>query len=520
MANQNDGWEDVSSSDWEDVPSETKKVQSISDNLKSGLSSTADVLGESYKRTMDSGPNSFNSLTGGIQTELAHNAKSIGLERMGVHPLVAEALSTATDPQTVLSSFLVGERVVTAAPGVLKRLESFRASSKARSTVPKLLPSLDISTDVKQGRPVGGAVEATNIIDRKTKDPQVLVNKFMREKDFVIGQVDSLVKENNQPINPQSIVERARLILKDKIKNASSEERVKIKEAALTEAKWIKEQGDFDTVKANDRKRYLYAETEGTQKKQTKGQTVIAQPEVNLVKDAFAQAYKEVVEKVHPDIQKLNSRFAGIENGLKASADLVSAIQKQQPKNILQKVSGYVLGRLSPAQSGAAAVRELPYLMEGGNAVEKYTSKISSLMKKSNKAYVESRLQQLKSGNLLERFIKDKPNSEFFKDLVTKEDMTTYADAQDLIARNKMREVKTQLPGGVSGSDVINVPGSSTINIPPVLESEYTRLKQKYGIPEYGSGPRSVTKEIPKTPKGSLSKENIARLKRRQKYLG
>ena len=66
------------------------------------------MITEPIKRTVRAGPASFNTITGGPQVELMHNLKSVLGEKMaGLHPVIAEALSGATDPQNILGASMV-----------------------------------------------------------------------------------------------------------------------------------------------------------------------------------------------------------------------------------------------------------------------------------------------------------------------------------------------------------------------------------------------------------------------------
>lgn len=294
-------------------------------------------------------------------------------------------------------------------PGALERLESAKAGAKSRQTVSQLLPSADISTDIKMNRPSGVQVEGSNLI-KKTSNPQDVVNKFRIEKNRVISQVDNLVTQNNQPVDPNFVGSRAKLILAKDLKNATPKEQADIMKWVKEEGRWIDSQGNFDTVKANARKRYLYQETQGLQKKQNAGKVIVTSPERDKVRDAFSQAYRESIERTHPDIAPLNARFSGLDQGETAASKLVEASIEQQPSNIIQRAVGYTAGRLTPGQGVAAAVRELPQLVQGrSKTVSALTEKIQKSSDLSGDLLARSR--ELQGDRLLNSFISKNPKT-------------------------------------------------------------------------------------------------------------
>jgi len=394
-------------------------VEKPTNPVSTALKQTGEIISEAGKRTFLSGPTSFNNITGGIGTEFAHNVKGSTLERLGVAPWISEALSTATDPQSVLLPLTGGtSKVAMSSPGAIERLKSMKLSSEGRSAVSKLLPAADISTDLKANRPSSVQVEGFNII-KKTNNPVDVLNKFSLEKNNVIKEVDALVAQNNQPVDPKFLGSRVRLILDKKLKNSSPAERRRITDAVKTELTWISEQGEFDTVKANARKRYLYQETEQIQKRQNQNKQIITRPENDIVKDAFAQAYKEMIEKTHPDISKLNNRFAGLENGEAAATRLVEASQKQQQSG--EHIATQMMrqpNKLGVISTGISKIEDLLKT----SPTKRVTGKIEKLANKSADLLMESRRKQ--APRLLDSFLnKQQSNKDYFREVLTLEDL-------------------------------------------------------------------------------------------------
>lgn len=305
-------------------------------------------------------------------------------------------------------------------PGVLDRLQSMVKGSQARSAVSKLLPSADIATDMERGIASGVQTEGANLI-KKTKNPVDVVNKFRNEKQVILKNIDDLVTQNNQPVEPKFIATRARMLLKDQIANSNPKDRNKIMLAAKDEWNWMKEQGSLDTMKAHERKKFLYGETPGIQRKQRKGQLIVASPEKDIVKDAFAQAYREVVERAHPDIKSWNQRYIGVENGIKAASKMAESRVENLP--IGQKTIETMQSRPNKTGVAAAVVRKF-YDPE---SIQAQTGNIEKLSNQAGEALSRSRMKQ--APRLLDRFAS--PNKEYLQRLVGPDDIEALLSAKE-----------------------------------------------------------------------------------------
>ena len=370
----------------ESQPSQQSELQqSLGQKLRGGLENTGEILSGGFKRQFNAGPTSLNTITGGPATEFAHGVKTEAMTRLGTPEIVAEAASSATDPQMVLGSFITKMGMANARhPGVLDRMKAMKTSAKGRATVSRLLPAAKISEDLESGRPSGVQVEGFNII-KKTKNPQDIVNKFRNERNKVIDTVDKYVEENNKPVSPEKIRNRAEEILGKQFSNSSDDEIGALRASIDEEVNHM----PLDTKSANSRKRFLYEKTEKLQQAQRKGLSNVNRPEQSLVEDAFAQAYKEAVEEAHPDIAPTNQRFSGLNEGVKASSRLVEGELEQVPTG--ERAASQAIGRNNLSSMIAALVRELPFI---GSSPRRLTSIIDKLNKKHGKLLMRSREDQ------------------------------------------------------------------------------------------------------------------------------
>lgn len=293
--------------------------------------------------------------------------------------------------------------------GSLERLEAMKQFEKGRKAVSKVVPELHLSKDIEAGRLNKAQVELFKII-KKTDNPVEIVNKIRNEQKKVYSGIDSLIENNNREIDAVSVAKRARDILDKQFKNLPERELTKIQRFAKEEGAWLDKQGKIDLKSINNRKKWLYEQTQGIQEKQQKGQNVLTSPQQQQVRDAFAQAYKEAIENVVPDIKPLNSRWSGLEEAKKASAKMAERRTEEIPSNLATRAAGYTFGRLSGQQSIAAGIRELPYVAKGkAGELKSQTAEVEKAFKK----YIESRSKsdRLRAESLLQSFLNKKPKS-------------------------------------------------------------------------------------------------------------
>ena len=93
-------------------PSENVLQRAV--NIGGGMAKNA------FQRMIQAGPASFNTITGGPQTEFAHGAKTEIFNQLGMPEVVSESLSGATDPQAIMGATL-GANTVKQMPGALRK---------------------------------------------------------------------------------------------------------------------------------------------------------------------------------------------------------------------------------------------------------------------------------------------------------------------------------------------------------------------------------------------------------------
>jgi hypothetical protein len=315
---------------------------------------------------------------------------------------------------------LVNPRL-TETPGALERVRSIQSTSKALSEQKKILP-IDDTISIKEGVTNPALKEGMNLI-KKTSNPRDVANKFRIEKDGIIRKVDELVAQNNREVKPAVVESRARLLLEKEFKNFSKLKKDKLETELKEQLRWMNEQDAFDTVKANARKRFLYEETQGLQGKQARNQTVIRSPERDLVKDKISQALKEQIEQAHPDIQKFNSRYDGLNQGLDAAAKMADAIEKKGGEGLT--ISTQTVGRPNPEGMVSAAVREIPKFLKRYGSVTGRIEKFSG--KAAEQLAISRRLQgERLIGAFLNKQKMDMPNVDYFRKLLTVDDVYSF----------------------------------------------------------------------------------------------
>lgn len=358
---------------------------------KNPLQRALDVLVKSAVDTVREGPTSFNVLTGGPATAFGSNLKRNALTDIGVSENLASAIAMGTDPQNVLIPSVMGRKAIAdvRSPGSLQRLEAQKVLRKGTEKTARLLPSIDRSKAFARKQTPQADVEALRTI-KATSDPRRIVSQLDDELTKQLDSLDQLIASKNVPIDVRKVTSRVVELLKKQFKNSNDADRKKIQNAIREELKFISEQGRFDAVKANARKRFLYEETQGLQAKQFGGRTIVRSPSKQIVKDKFAQAYKEAIEEVVPDAKEINKRAGGLIEAKKAAAKTAERSIEDFP--LLEKVLSFVVGRPSIASGLAAAIRVLPI---SGRNIKSLTSVIEKLGLKLENLLAESRRKQL-----------------------------------------------------------------------------------------------------------------------------
>ncbi len=109
-------------------------------------------------------------------------------------------------------------------------------------------------------------------------------------------------------------------------------------------------------------------------------------------------------------------------------------------------------------------------------------------------------ISRLERPSLLEEAFKSLKQSWIPKDLETVAEKTYGPEFS--LGRNKASTSRSYLPSFSSSKPPIPMGGKTTIQIPPVLESDLSRMAGDYGIPTYAP-PKQVITEIPSVPRGA-----------------
>jgi hypothetical protein len=321
----------------------------------------------------------------GKQMALAGNLAQFAMPGMGVNPKMPKMI------------------------GSMERLQAMKKMQEGKKAVSAVLPEIALAKDIYAGRPNKAQMEAFGLI-RKTDNPTQISDKFKAVKETVMSQVDDLITKNNKPVDAIPVAQRARAILDKQIANLPEREVVKIQRFARDEGAWLDRQDKIDINSINDRKKWLYKQTKAVQEKQQKNQSILTSPQQQLVRDAFAQAYKEAIEGFIPDVKPLNQRFAGLEEAQQAASKMAERRIEEAPQNIAQRAAAYTAGRASAPQGVAAAVRELPYLVKGkAGQLKSQTAKIEKLFQEYISAKTKS--DELRASRLLQSFINKRNKS-------------------------------------------------------------------------------------------------------------
>ena len=169
-------------------------------------------------------------------------------------------------------------------------------------------------------------------------------------------------------------------------------------------------------------------------------------------------------------------------------------------KEAIKPRRGFVLELIDSLRGGAQSTGAAAFRGFFGHEVpfEKTSGKIEGLVKKSEK------LKRSAEG-IRRPFAQEPPTPatiEYPAQLEAPADKqieTHGAQAN----RTRMKDILSGriLPGGSSSGKTINVPGSSTINLPEMTETQLAELGKKYGAPEFSGIKKSFQK-----PTGKLAK--------------
>lgn len=239
----------------------------------------------------------------------------------------------------------------------------------------------------------------------------------------------------------------------------------------------------------------------------------------NIARSVYG-AIDDAMDIAMPETKELNS---SISNLIGAKTSMKKGIAREENKSfigLLDRIGPAGLGAsVGFAHGGAPEAVGLGALSLGASKLANSTfgrTRIAkSLMGTAKNAKGASEiLSEIKGPRLVDRIkelLVDQP-----KGLVPV-DSPIYSQEPmpNLLTRNRRSEVSRQLPGAQGGGPTIEVPGSSTIYQPEILESDFKRMAGKYGIPTYGDGAIEVVRDIPKIDRKNWPKSLLRLMKSR-----
>ena len=193
---------------------------------------------------------------------------------------------------------------------------------------------------------------------------------------------------------------------------------------------------------------------------------------------ALAQGYQNKTYAVDEAIKSLNLENAGLGEAAGRTAELAAVERGATPKG----VAAEVIEDIRPSKEGifAALTRTLGRKILGPK-VERLTKGISKSASKASEA--EKMAELIKQATKLEQVALSYPKQ-------------LPAPKQGQIGINKRSMVSRMLPQGQESGPVIEVPGSTTLEMPELTESQLRQLATKYGVPDRNVRSSQVMPEV------------------------
>lgn len=182
---------------------------------------------------------------------------------------------------------------------------------------------------------------------------------------------------------------------------------------------------------------------------------------------ALADGYQNKTYAVDGLVRPLNLENAGLSEAQTRFSELAATERGQAPptiaKEIVESIRPTKLGMITSLVRKFTGDSILP------RDVVRFSKEVSILSDKARKA------QEL-SGLLTQLATPESASISYPKQLP--------APAQKMLGQNRKSIFSSMLPKGQGSGPTINVPGSSTIYMPEVLESDLLALSKKWGVPE------------------------------------
>lgn len=355
-------------------------------NLKTGLKRGIEDIKDVYQKTARSGP-SFLTISGGPASEFGHQLKTKIFKNVGMPDLVAESLSSATDPQNM---FLQAASLKPVATGYMKSIsqKSKDLSKKAMDTTAYILPTEKgrLSDSMRRGYNLP-EIEETSKVITPTKDYEELGKKLQSSIKEPISKRSDVYNSLTSPTD-RSQLDKALKLLKEQ--RTSAQGRIparQIDEIITNEVDFLNKQNpevfkDPNFYQLRKMEYQKLADDLGAYAHDPK-----FKPKAYAYKK-IAEGYKDKLNSLDPEIQKQTRRIEGLSISEKKAFDLAEKQKLTPPQKFSEEV---IKGLRGGPQSTIAAVfrgisDKIPVVRDlAGRTLEGETTKIYNLMKKSKK---------------------------------------------------------------------------------------------------------------------------------------
>lgn len=328
--------------------------------LSKAVSMAGNVLKPAMERTVKAGPTSFNSLTGGVGTEFAHNAKVeallqsgiagkssslIGklLNKLGISHTpdpenLAQSFSSGTDPQSLLAP-LLGK----ASKAGMRQLELGSANAmenKAKTILTQnvIQPKISKSGDLFARPEVEQAVSKM----KPVKNYQELADLYKGESMKPMAAREEIYK-STLASPEKSQLNQALELLQEKLKNkrVRPQEKKAVKEVMGREQEALKE-GDIvsqiDPDELQKVKEFYQTKSQPLYKKRDMG-TITGNESAELeMYERLAKGYQTKLESLDPRVKGLNREWQGLDEASNLSQAKQNEFLTTPQPNTVEKI--------------------------------------------------------------------------------------------------------------------------------------------------------------------------------------
>lgn len=301
------------------------------------LQKTGDIIGGGMRRTIEAGPTSFNTITGGPQTEIIHGIKTEGLVRSGVPELFSEALSTATDPQTILSGAIAAKVPL---KGVIAR-SGAKAQKEAVDIAQRILKPKNLEVSMKKGTVSPSVTEYLKIA------------KPAETYGDVIKQIDEAQRVALKPRQDAYDAIRHRIgsgqsqlrPIMDELTEVRSNKRIpeqygqKIQDVFDREIEFLKESPMKDINDLQKSKEFYQSQAKPLYDRAKSGNASELERAELVAYERLAKGYQNRIDELSSLIGEANKTYSGLEEAKSAAARAGAMEAKKAPVKPLDPIT-------------------------------------------------------------------------------------------------------------------------------------------------------------------------------------